>query len=341
VIEVDTLENWPGHGCRDIQIFFYLLDLLKSFLCTYDIRPMDELRRIDLNLLLTLHALLTEKHVTRAALRLHKSQPAVSHALAQLRQHFNDPLLVRRDGRMTLTARAQALAQPLNDALSSLNGLLGAPEFDPAQARRRFRLSLSDYAARIILPPLVRHVRQYAPGLDLAISQASREAMLAQLADGELDLALGIFPDAPESIQIQDIFQEEFVSLADRAILPTEGELSLEAWLRSPHVMLAMRPDANDEIESALAALGLRRHIALALPHWSAAVDVLAGTDLILTVASRAVGPMQRYKTLRKLMPPLALPRFAYQQAWHVRREGDPAHRWLREAVWACSQPAR
>lgn len=86
---------------------------------------MNELRRIDLNLLLTLHALLTEKHVTRAAQRLHKSQPAVSHALAQLRVQFEDPLLVRRGGKMVLTARAKALMQPLHDALTSLNGLLG------------------------------------------------------------------------------------------------------------------------------------------------------------------------------------------------------------------------
>lgn len=297
---------------------------------------MDELRRIDLNLLLTLHALLAEKHVTRAALRLHKSQPAVSHALAQLRELFNDPLLIRQGGRMALTARAQVLVQPLYEALSNLNGLLAAPEFDPARARGRFRLSLSDYAARIVLPQLMRHLRQHAPGLDLAISQASRDAMLAQLADGELDLALGIFPEAPAEIHVQDLFQEQFICLADKMALPENEKLSLDEWLERPHVMLALRPDANDEIEKTLASQGLRRHIALALPHWSMAVEVLAGTDLILTVASRAIGPMQRHKNLRKFSPPLELPLFAYQQAWHVRREADPAHQWLRQAIRDC-----
>lgn len=184
---------------------------------------MDELRRIDLNQLLTLHALLVEKHVTRAAVRLHKSQPAVSHVLAQLRTRFGDPLLVRHGGRMVLTARAQALVRPLEEALTRLNELLSAPDFDPSRTRGRFRLCLSDYASRIVLPPLVRHVRERAPGLDLAISQASREAMLAQLADGEVDLALGVFPHPPEDIRVQDLFQEEFVSLADRAVLPEKG----------------------------------------------------------------------------------------------------------------------
>lgn len=105
-------------------------------------------------------------------------------------------------------------------------------------------------------------------------------------------------------------------------------------------MMLALRPDANDEIEQALASQGLRRHIALALPHWSAAVELLAGTDLILTVASRAVGPIRRHRNLRQFAPPLVLSRFAYQQAWHARREGDPAHHWLRQTILACSQPA-
>lgn len=301
---------------------------------------MDELRRIDLNLLLTLHALLAEKHVTRAALRLHKSQPAVSHALAQLRSHFDDPLLVRRDGRLALTARAQALEQPLQEALSRLNGLLAAPQFDPAVVQGRMRLALSDYAARILLPPLVRHLRQHAPGLDLAISQASREAMQAQLLDGELDLALGIFASPPGEILVQTLFEESFVCLADKAQLPAQGGLTLTEWLQRPHVMVALRPDAHDEIETALAAQGLRRHVALVLPHWSAAMDLLAGTDLILTVARRAVGPRQRHPGLRQFAPPLALPPFAYQQAWHRRRDSDPAHRWLRQWVMQCSSMA-
>lgn len=294
---------------------------------------MDELRRIDLNLLLALHALLAEKHVSRAALRLHKSQPAVSHSLALLREHFGDPLLMRRGGRMELTVRAEALVRPLNEALSSLNGLLAASEFEPANLRRRFRLSLSDYAARVMLPQLVRHVRQHAPGVDLAISQASREAMLAQLADGELDLALGIFPEVPPDIQIEELFQEHFVSVADKAVLPASGSMSFDDWIERPHAMVSLRPDAPDEIGNAVAAHGRRRHIALVLPHWSAAVDVIAGTDLVLTVASKAVGPMQRHKALRKFATPLTLPHFAYQQAWHTRRTEDAAHRWLREAI--------
>lgn len=154
---------------------------------------MDDLRRIDLNLLLTLHALLAEQHVSRAALRLHRSQPAVSHALAQLRELFGDPLLVRRGGRLQVTARAQALVEPLQQALEQLDGLLGSPGFDPQRAQRSFRLAMSDYGARVVLPGLMRLLRNEAPGIDLIVSQGSREAMLGQLFDGEADLALAVF----------------------------------------------------------------------------------------------------------------------------------------------------
>lgn len=299
---------------------------------------LEELRRIDLNLLLTLHALLLERHVTRASVRLHKSQPAVSHALAQLRAHFDDQLLIRRNGQMVLSARAQSLLAPLEQALRNLNNLLGASDFDPGTSQARFRLALSDYATRRVLPSLVRHVRSVAPGVDLAVSQASRETMLGQLVDGELDVALGIFPECPEGIQVQELFPEHFVSLADASALPECGCLTLEQWLERPHVMIALRPDANDEIERALSTLGVRRRIAVALPHWSAAIDLIAGTDLILTVARWAVSGLERYPSLRTFDAPLDLPVLSYQQAWHTRKDQDPANRWLRQAILDCSR---
>ncbi|MBU4609951.1 LysR family transcriptional regulator [Achromobacter sp. GG226] len=298
---------------------------------------MDELRRMDLNLLLALHALLAERHVTRAALRLHRSQPAVSHALAQLREVFQDPLLVREGARLTLTPTAQALVRPLDDALRQLNGLLRAPTFDAAHAHRQFRLALSDYAAQLVLPGLMRHVRQHAPTVDIAVTQASRQAMLAQLTDGEIDVALGVFPTVPDDIARETLFDEQFVSVADRRSLPARGRLSLTDWLARPHVLVAMRPGGDNEIDMALAAEGLSRRVALVLPHWQASTQVLAGTDLVLTVASRTLDTLPRNTGLRAFAPPLALPGFAFHQAWHERRQADPGCRWLRDLIRACT----
>ncbi|WP_263142122.1 LysR family transcriptional regulator [Pseudomonas sp. RIT-PI-AD] len=300
---------------------------------------MDELRRIDLNLLLTLHALLAEKHVTRAALRLHKSQPAVSHALAQLRDVFGDPLLIRRGAGMALTPRAQELSQPLEAALGQLDALLQERAFDPRQTLRRFRLAMSDYAAHLLLPALVARLRDQAPGIDLAVCQASRESMLAQLADGEIDLALGVFPNTPSDIVRETLFEEHFVCVADQGSLPECGKLSLDQWLARPHVLVATRPDTDNEIDAVLASRGLRRRVALVLPHWRASTEVLAGTDLILTVASRTLEPVARNQGLAGFMPPVELPGFAFQQAWHTRRNADSAHRWFRSMVMDCSRP--
>ena len=294
---------------------------------------MDELRKIDLNLLLTLHALLTEKHVTRAALRLHRSQPAISHALAQLRGHFDDPLLIRKNGKMTLSARAQTMLPSLEASLYGLNNLVRSPVFDPSTTMRRFRIAMSDYAARIVLPPLLVNLRKNAPGFELAISQASREMMLAQLEDGELDLAMGIFPGAAGDIQKETLFPEQFICLADRRFMPENGCLTIEQWLARPHVMLGLLPDAVDEIEKALIARGLKRHICVALPHWSAAVSLLPGTDLVLTVASRSVTPERYHEELCRFEPPLPLSGFNYEQAWHSRKNTDPAHQWLRHEI--------
>ncbi|HEK0906318.1 LysR family transcriptional regulator [Pseudomonas parafulva] len=296
---------------------------------------MDDLRRIDLNLLLTLHALLSEQHVSRAAIRLHRSQPAVSHALAQLRDIFADPLLVRRGARLVLSPRAQALRDPLQQALAQLDGLLGSPGFEPGRARRTFRLAMSDYGAQVVLPALMRELRTLAPQIDLVVSQGSREAMLGQLIDGEVDLALGVFPELPSEIHEQGLFDESFVCVADHGTLPVRGNLTLDAWLARPHVLVAVRPGIDNEIDQALKALGVRRRIALTLPHWGVAQTVLAGTDLVLTVARRSLAASPPDKALRVFEPPLPISAFSFAQAWHARREGDAGHQWLRELILA------
>ena len=302
---------------------------------------MDDLRRLDMNLLLALHALLAERHVTRAALRLHRSQPAISHALAQLREIFKDPLLVRRGGGMELTPHAQDLQAPLSHALSQLNALVQAPQFLPAQSTRRFRLALSDYAASLLLPSLMALLRKQAPGVDLAVSQASREAMVVQLMDGEVDLALGVFPPLPQELQRQTLFSEHYMSVADKSGLPERGGLDLQQWLQRPHVLVAMRPDGPSEVDRVLAAQGLQRRVALTLPHWTAACQVVAGTDLVLTIASRSLASQRGLAQLRRFKLPIDVPAFAFEQVWHQRRGGDAALSWLRQCIWQCCQSGK
>lgn len=289
---------------------------------------MNDLRRIDLNLLVILDALLTEQHVTRAAERLHLSQPAVSHALARLRDVLDDPLLVRQGGSLVPTARALELATPLAEALAHVKALLAPNRFDPASAKRRFRVAMSDYSAAIFLPELVRTLRHDAPGIDLQIIQASREGMVDGVLNGDLDLAAGVFPDMPAELRTTPLFEEHYTCLVDRDSLQVGGSLDLATYLSRPHVLLEMRGSGTPEIERALTAIRERRHVAISLPHWGVAPQLIQGTDLILTVSSRGLLNVD-HKHLVSVPPPFHIPSFAVELAWHARRGGDSGLQWL------------
>nr|WP_314625366.1 LysR substrate-binding domain-containing protein [uncultured Janthinobacterium sp.] len=294
---------------------------------------MNNLRAVDLNLLVILEALLSERHLSRAAERLHMSQPAVSHALARLRHLLGDPLLLRGKGGFQPTARALELARPLAEALQSVRSVLGGAVFEAATAQRVFRLAMSDYGAALALPALLRRVRVEAPGIDLAISYASRPAMIAGVQDGELDLALGVFPQLPEQVHQETLFEETFMCALDPASLAPGDTLRLDAYLARPHVLVASSEGGvAAEVDAALAQLGLARRIAVRLPHWTVAPDVLMGTDLILTVARRALqgGAAQG---LALYSPPFAIAPFRFETIRHRRTDGDAGIAWLRAAL--------
>lgn len=293
---------------------------------------MNDLRRIDLNLLVILDALLGEQHVTRAAERLHLSQPAVSHALARLRDLLGDPLLVRAGSGLVPTARALELAAPLADTLAQVQSLLAPNTFDPASARRTFRLAMSDYGAAIILPGLIRTLRTEAPGIDLQISHASREGMVEGLLNGDIDLAAGVLPELPGDLRSTPLFEERYVCLLDRQSLPAGGVLDLPTYLSRPHVLLEMRGSGTPEIERTLTALRERRRVAVSLPHWSVAPRFISGTDLILTVASRALNEVGD-ESLIVVPPPFEIAPFTFVSAWHKRRGGDQALNWLNRRI--------
>ena len=289
---------------------------------------MNDLRRIDLNLLVILDALLSEQHVTRAAERLHLSQPAVSHALARLRDMLGDPLLVRQGRTLIPTARALELAAPLAEALAQVQALLAPNRFEPDSAKRRFRVAMSDYSAAIFLPGLVRTLRREAPGIDLQIVQASREGMVDGVLNGDLDLAAGVFPDMPAELRTTPLFEEHYTCLIDRESLPKNGVLDLPAYLSRPHVLLEMRGSGTPEIERALTAIRERRHVAISLPHWGVAPQLIQGTDLVLTVSSRGLLNIDQQHLLA-VPPPFHIPSFAFELAWHARRGGDSGLQWL------------
>ena len=292
------------------------------------------LGNIDLNLLVVLDALLTEKHVTRTGARLHLSQPAISHSLSKLRVLLDDPILIRQGSEVVLSALAQNLQAPLKEILSQIEILLGKSiDFVPANSHRTFRLAMSDYGAAIVLPKLLRQLRAEAPNTTLVVTQDSRHGMLEQIAQGKIDLALGVFPNLSADISSEVLFEETFSCLLDRSTLPANGQLDLDNYLLRPHISVSVDGCSNGEIDRLLRDEGLQRRIAVSVPHWRTAPSMISNTDLILTVATRTLDNALLDEELVSLSPPLPIPPFPFVQLWHNRFGEDPAHRWLREQV--------
>lgn len=297
---------------------------------TAQMHSIHDLRRIDLNLLVILDALLDERHVSRAAERLAMTQPAVSHALNRLRDLLDDPLLVRAGNQMQLTRRAFELAEPLREILGGVRRLVLGDDFDPASAEMELRLGMSDYSAWVVLPALLPLLRREAPGIHLDVRQASRVGMAEQVASGELDVALGVFPMLPEGLRMQQLFEERFVCLCSRETLGERQRLDLDDYLAAPHLRVALQQSPAEEIDSHLEKLGRRRQVAATVPHFSVAPSLLAGTDLVLTIAARMLPDDLENCGLASFEPPLKLAPFDFVQIWSEASEDDPARRWLR-----------
>lgn len=287
----------------------------------------NNLRAIDLNLLVVLDALISEQHLSRAAERLNMSQPAVSHALARLRRLLDDPLFTREGGRLMPTLRTLELTPPLSEALGQIRTVLTPAAFDPA-SRHLFRIAASDFGTSLLLPRMMQRLRQKAPGIDLVVTQASREAMVAAVTDGDIDLALGVFPSLPAQVEAETLFEDSYACLLDPACQPQPFDGLTEAlYFDAPHILVAVHGEAATEIDMHLRASRKTRRIALVLPHWSVAPSLVEGTDLILTAARRSLKPAGG--RLLTVLPPLPLPVISFSAILHRRRRADPALRWL------------
>lgn len=229
-----------------------------------------------------------------------------------------------------LTARAQQLVPLLSNTLHQIRMVVGPVRFDPATEVRQFRIAMSDYGSAVLLPRLIPLLRREAPTVSLVVTHSDRSGMVRQIMDGEVDLALGVFPESPPDFKSAVLFEERFVCVvADDA----SGKLTMETYLQSPHILVAMNELGGNEIDVALTRLGLSRNVALTLPHWSVAQNLVSGTDLILTIASRALGSLCPGGRTMVIEPPFSIPAFPFTMNWHDRRTHDPAHQWFREAV--------
>lgn len=292
------------------------------------------LRNLDLNLLVSLDALLSECHVSRAADKLGLSQPAMSRMLGKLRDMFADPLLVRGQGGLVLTERAQELLPRLNNILEQTQQILEATDFDPARTDRQFHLRATPYGMQTYLPTVVKRFCEVAPNASLKVAELDAFSLRQDRAP-ESDLA--IVPDVisvPESYISKTLGADHFICVMAGDHPLAGAELTLEAYVAYRHVQVTMGGGPHTPVDDMLANLGKTRVRSLFVPNAAAGLAMLPGTDLLMTQTSRLAVPLAKQFGLVTKTLPFELEPATYRMAWHPVHHHHEAHRWFRKLVY-------
>lgn len=295
------------------------------------------LHALNLNALVALDALLTERSVTGAARRVGITQPAMSQTLARLRELFGDPLLVRRGRGMTRTPRAEAMVRPLSEALLSVERAvqLGLG-FDPATSSRLFRVAMTDLHLTMILPGVLRAIEEQAPGVRVQVDPISTGGLADRIASGEIDLAVGFSLRATDGLRSEALLTDEFVCIV-RSGHPLSRRKRVEIDDYKKHHHLANTP--VDFVPRSIAGLTFgttaRTSIRASLPYLLALPAIVRGSNAVATVPRRLLQPPVDLGGIVVLEAPRELPPVIHSMWWHPRLDRDRAHLWLREQIRA------
>jgi len=290
---------------------------------------------LDLNLLVALDALIEERNITRAGERLHLSQPAMSGALSRLRDYFGDPLLIQVGRKMVPTPLAETLYPRVHTILLQIQAAVGSRlTFDPAEAKRHFRVAVSDYVTSVLMTPLVAHLAQAAPGITLelmSLGDNPRENIERMLVD------CLIYPQ--EYVSEQDrhlpLFEDDHVAVVWQGNDVVGDSLTLDQYQALGHVAvrfgnIGRSPSVDEKI---LAHKGILRREEIVTYDFNSALQLVVGTNRIATTHRRLAMLYARFTAIRILPLPIALPPLREVVVWHRYHDEDPAHRWLREVM--------
>jgi len=301
---------------------------------------MEHLEGVDLNLLPPLAALLEERHVTRAARRSGLSQPAMSRALARLREQLDDQLLVRDKGGYVLTPRAERIQRQLAAVMPQLETLFAPEAFDPATAAEHYHLAATDYTLILFLREVAREVNTLSPNSTLRI-ESTGDAVFEDVLHGRIDLSFYVAAPPP-AFRHELLFEDASVCVmsADHP-LAKRKRLTLDQYLGCTHLVIDIIDGDQPLIAHRLAELGVARRPAVTLPLFVGAESVLPGTNLIATLNKRQVDRYAADPALAVVAAPIELEPFQYLMYWHPRLDHDPAQAWLRDRVRAVTSTLR
>lgn len=293
-------------------------------------------RRFDLNLLATFDALWRERSVTRAAQRLNVTQPAVSNALARLREAFGDELFVRTPKGVEPTARCADIAEDVHAALMRIERAVAGPDqFEPAHATREFRIGSTDYFDQTILPDLMAILSSQAPGLSVRCRAIDRQTGVDLLDQGELDIAIHGLGDPPKRIAMQTLLHEHFVLLARDPHPMVDGPVALSTLARLPQANFSQRGEWRSSFDDVFEAQGLSRRVVLTSSHSVTLGAVVGQTDIVAATPSRLARRLLDSGGLQAQPMPVELEGFSLALYWSRRSDADAGARWLRERIIA------
>ena len=299
------------------------------------------LSRVDLNLLVVFDTVYSEGGITAASRKLHLSQPAVSHALARLRELFGEPLFERHGRGVVPTPLARSIAGPVRAALASMQRtLLEAGRFEPAHAERGFRIGLREALEPAVLPPLARSLLAAGPGIHLATARHDRARLRQDLAAGEFDLVLDVLLPALEATPHERVFVDRLVVVGRRhhpALRRKRGSsgapLDLDTYLALQHVSVSSRRRGLTQEDFVLGRLGRQRNVRLRCQSYVAACALAAATDLVVTLPERYARQIVKAEDSRIVPVPIAGLVLETYMYWTESAAADAANVWLREQV--------
>ena len=295
------------------------------------------LASVNLNLLVALDALLRHRNVTHAGHQIGLSQPAMSRALARLRDLFKDDLLVRSSSGLVPTPRADRLAQALPPILHQLRDLVGNRLLQPHEWQTRVTIVLPDHQALVLLPRLLPRLRERAPHLDL-VADPQLAGALKRLEQGEIDFAVGQVGDTPTGTYLRKLYSDRIVGVLRRGHPALSQPLTEDGLAALRSVAILPPPEQGlGRVHDGLAKLGLPGQTPVLVPNMMTGCMTVAETDLLLVLPRRVAQRAAAMLPLELVELPLDLPSHEVSLIWHERRHRDPEHRWMRAEITAAS----
>jgi len=291
---------------------------------------------LDTQQLRVLKTLLAERSVTRTAVRLNLTQPAISALLKRLRMLFGDELLVRNGNTMVPTARAIELEASLHVVLEELDRMLaGVRDFAPETSQQTFTVGCPDYLATVFMAGVARLMRSRAPEARLAVHPLGPEFDLEQaMARGEIDVVIGNWPQLPDGLHREPLLDDEIVCMTCKDHPLAQRTMTQEDYLTTPHVVpMPFSSTHRGVIDLHLANLRLTRNARIMVPFFSMAPHMLPGTDLLFTVSRHFAEHYAALLPLAVLPCPIDYPPMRFHQLWHPRNHQAPAQKWLRQSL--------